>query len=383
MAADHKSIVSFIREIFRTKDFIPLHAPVFAGNEKKYVNDCIDSTFVSSVGKYVDEFESRIAKAAGTKYAVAVVNGTEALHVALLMVGVSRGDEVITQPLTFVATANAISYVGAAHVFLDVDKENLGLSPTALKNFLIENCEIKSNTCINKKTGRRVSACVPVHIFGHPARMQEIIEICSEWHIPVVEDAAEGVGSYYRGRPLGGFGILGTFSFNGNKTITCGGGGAIVTDNQELAKKAKHLTTTAKIPHRWEYSHDSIGFNYRLPNINAALACAQLEQLEEFVTNKRELASHYRDFFSKADLLFIDEPAESKSNFWLNAICFRDITERNAFLELSNASGVMTRPCWQLMNRLPMFKDSFCSDLSNSEWLEARLVNIPSSVRIK
>jgi perosamine synthetase len=383
MAADHKSIVSFIREIFRTKDFIPLHAPVFAGNEKKYVNDCIDSTFVSSVGKYVDEFESRIAKAAGTKHAVAVVNGTEALHIALLMVGVSRGDEVITQPLTFVATANAISYVGAAHVFLDVDKENLGLSPTALKNFLIEHCAIKSNTCINKKTGRRVSACVPVHIFGHPARIQEIIEICSEWHIPVVEDAAEGVGSYYRGRPLGGFGILGTFSFNGNKTITCGGGGAIVTDNQDLAKKAKHLTTTAKTPHRWEYSHDSIGFNYRLPNINAALACAQLEQLEEFVTNKRELASHYRDFFSKSDLLFVDEPAESKSNFWLNAVCFRDIADRNAFLELSNASGVMTRPCWQLMNRLPMFKDSFSSDLSNSEWLEARLVNIPSSVRIK
>ena len=382
MLNQFSSLVTFIREVFGTSEFIPLHAPVFAGNERNYVLDAIDSTFVSSVGKYVDQFEAEMARAAGTKYAVAVVNGTEALHIALRLAGVTAGDEVITQPLTFVATANAIQYLNAHHVFLDVDKLTLGLSPDALLAFLSKHCEKNGGECRNRTTGRRVAACVPVHIFGHAVRIDEIAEICRDWNLALIEDAAEAIGSSFKNKPMGGFGLLGTFSFNGNKTITCGGGGAIVTNDETLAKLGKHLTTTAKVPHKWEYAHDYTGYNYRLPNLNAALACAQLEQLSNFIRNKRDLAALYREHLQGSQALeFIDEPSNSKSNFWLNAVCLPDLESRNAFLDYTNSRGVMTRPCWQLMNRLPMYKSAFTGDLPNCEWLEARIVNIPSSFR--
>jgi len=378
-----QNIVDFIQKTFNTAEFIPLHEPRFTGNEKKYLNECIDSTFVSSVGKFVDEFEKQIAQFTGAKYAVATTNGTSALHISLLLAGVERGDEVITQPLTFIATCNAINYTGAASVFVDVDLDTMGLSPKSLKEFLNANCEIVNSTCRNKTSGKTIKACVPMHTFGHPCRIDEIKEICDAWHIALVEDAAESLGSYYKERHTGTFGLLGAISFNGNKIITSGGGGCIITNDETLAKKAKHITTTAKIPHRWEYSHDMIGYNYRLPNINAALLVAQLEQIENFLQNKRVLAKEYKNFFAACEnVRFIKEPQESLSNYWLNAIILKDKQERDRFLEFSNNSGVMTRPIWTLMNRLEMFKECQCGDLTNATYLEERVVNIPSSVRI-
>ncbi|MBW6489240.1 LegC family aminotransferase [Sulfurimonas sp.] len=377
-----QNIVDFIQKTFNTAEFIPLHEPRFIGNEKKYLNDCIDSTFVSSVGKYVDTFEKEFAKTVGSKYAVATVNGTAALHISLLLADVKSSDEVITQPLTFIATCNAISYCGAKPVFVDVDLETMGMSPASLENFLKENCEIKNNVCINKITDKTIKACVPMHTFGHPCKIDEIKEICDAWHIALVEDAAESLGSYYRERHTGTFGLLGAISFNGNKIITSGGGGCIITNDETLAKKAKHITTTAKIPHRWEYSHDMIGYNYRLPNINAALLVAQLEQLDKFLESKRELACGYEEFFKESDIKFIKEPQDSHSNYWLQAVLLKDKNQRDEFLEFSNNSGVMTRPIWTLMNRLEMFKECQCGDLSNATYLEDRVVNIPSSVRI-
>lgn len=378
-----QNIVDFIQKTFNTQEFIPLHEPRFIGNEKKYLNECIDSTFVSSVGKFVDEFEKKIAEFTGAKYAVATTNGTSALHISLLLVGVERGDEVITQPLTFIATCNAISFAGATSVFVDVDLDTMGLSPKSLKEFLSANCEIVNSTCRNKTSGKTIKACVPMHTFGHPCRIDEIKEICDIWHIALVEDAAESLGSYYKNRHTGTFGLLGAISFNGNKIITSGGGGCIITNDETLAKKAKHITTTAKIPHRWEYSHDMVGYNYRLPNINAALLVAQLEQLESFLQNKRVLADEYESFFTTCkNIEFVTEPKSSKSNYWLNAIILKDKKERDEFLEFSNNNGVMTRPIWTLMNRLEMFKECQCGDLSNATYLEDRVVNIPSSVRV-
>lgn len=378
-----QDIVSFIRDTFKTRDFIPLHAPVFVGREREYLNECIDSTFVSSVGKFVDRFEVEMARIAGTKFAIAVVNGTEALHVAMIVAGIERGDEVITQPLTFVATANAIAYAGAHHVFVDVDRDTLGLSAEALQRFLRENCEVRGDACFNRISGRRVRACIPVHIFGHACRIDQVLKVCEQWKIVVIEDSAEALGSSYQGKPLGSFGLLGTFSFNGNKTVTCGGGGAITTDNEALARRAKHLTTTAKVPHQWNYVHDEIGYNYRMPNLNAALACAQLECLDQFLENKRELAQLYKAYFGKIDIPFVVEPAECRSNYWLNAVMLPDRESRDGFLRETNAAGVMTRPAWQLMSRLPMFAGCQAGPLPNAEWLEERLVNIPSSVRLK
>lgn len=377
-----QNIVDFIKKTFSTAEFIPLHEPRFVGNEKKYLNECIDSTFVSSVGKFVDEFEKKIAEFTGAKYAVATTNGTSALHISLLLAGVERDDEVITQPLTFIATCNAISYTGATSVFVDVDLETMGLSPKSLKEFLNANCEIADNRCRNKTSGKTVKACVPMHTFGHPCRIDEIKEICDAWHIALIEDAAESLGSYYKDKHTGTFGLLGAISFNGNKIITSGGGGCIVTDDEALAKKAKHITTTAKIPHRWEYSHDMIGYNYRLPNLNAALLVAQLEELESFLQNKRALADEYREFFKDQNIGFAVEPKSSRSNYWLNAIVLKDREQRDEFLEFSNNNGVMTRPIWTLMNRLEMFKECQCGDLKNAAYLEDRVVNIPSSVRV-
>ncbi len=381
----YKDTVSFIRQTFGEEEkFIPLHEPLFIGNEKKYVLDAIDSTFVSSVGEYVNLFEEMMCEITGAKHAIAIVNGTNAIHLSLLLAGVQSGDEVLTQSLTFVATANAISYCNAIPHFVDVDKETLGLSPSLLKKYLEKIAVIKDGICYNKNTNKKIAACVPMHTFGLPLYIDELVDVCNEYNIPVVEDAAESIGSYYKGKHTGTFGLIGTFSFNGNKTITCGGGGAIITNDENLAKKAKHLTTQAKIPHKWEYKHDAIGYNYRMPNLNAAMACAQLEQLKSYVDNKRTLSNLYFDFFKNNDKIdLIREVNEAHANYWLNAVLLKDEAQRNEFLKFTNSKGVMTRPIWGLMNKLEMFKDCPKSDLTNAEWLENRVVNIPSSVRLK
>jgi len=377
-----ENFIHFVKDIYSTKELIPLHAPQFNGNEKKYLNECIDSTFVSSVGKFVDEFEEKIAKYTGARYAVATSNGTSALHISLLLANVTRNDEVITQPLTFVATCNAISYCGANPVFIDVDKETMGLSPLSLQVYLEKNAYIKNQQCVNNKTGKVIKACVPMHTFGQPCRIDEIKEICDKYHISLIEDAAESLGSFYKNKHTGTFGQMGVISFNGNKIITAGGGGCIITDDETLAKKAKHLTTTAKVPHKWKFVHDAIGFNYRMPNLNAALLVAQLEQLDGFLENKRLLANKYKEFFKKSDIVFVTELENSKSNYWLNAIILKDGQQRDLLLDEANSKGVMVRPIWVLMNKLPIFKNAQNGDLTNSEWLEQRVVNIPSSVTI-
>ena len=378
----YHEIVDFIKSLYPSENPVPLNAPRFLGNEKQYLCDCIDSTFVSSVGSYVNLFEKKFAEYVGSKVAVAVVNGTAALHIALKLSNVQCGDEVITQSLTFIATANAIKYCEANPIFIDVDLDTMGLSPTALQEFLSKYCIIVNNKCINTATGKNVKACVPMHTFGHPVKIDEIKTICDEWNIALVEDAAESLGSYYKGRHTGTFGKFGVFSFNGNKIVTSGGGGAIVTDDEELAKRAKHITTTAKIPHKWEFVHDMIGYNYRLPNINAALLCAQLEQLDNFLLNKRELAQKYEKFFSTLTSVspFFKEPLNSKSNYWLNSLILNDSKQRDDFLQYSNDNGVMTRPIWKLMNKLEMFKSCQTDGLKNAIYLEDRVVNIPSSV---
>lgn len=374
-------ILDLIRSVFK-KDKIPLHEPKFIGNEKAYLNECLDTGFVSSVGKFVDKFETEFAKIVGSKYAVATVNGTAALHIALKISGVKSGDLVLTQPLTFIATCNAISYLGAEPVFIDVDRDDLGLSPTALGRFLEENCEVKNGICLEKLSGKVVRACVPMHTFGFPCKIDEIKEICDAWSIALIEDAAESLGSYYKDRHAGVFGKLGAFSFNGNKIVTSGGGGAIVTNDENLAKYAKHITTTAKIPHPYEYRHDEIGYNYRMPNINAALLVAQLENLEIFLDSKRGLAAIYREFFAKfSNVKFIDEPQNTRANFWLNAVLFEDAQKRDRFLKLSNESGVFTRPIWRLMSELDMFKNCRRDSLENAKFLSERVVNLPSSAR--
>jgi len=377
-----KEIVTFIRQTFNEPQaFIPLHEPRFIGNEKKYLNECIDSTFVSSVGKFVDLFEDITAKYTGAKRAVVCVNGTEALHMALMLAGVKRNEEVITQPLTFIATANAISYTGASPVFIDVDRDTLGLSPGALGSFLDEYADVRNDGfTYNKKSGKRIAACLPVHIFGHPCRIDEIVNICNTYNIPVIEDAAESIGSLYKGQHTGTFGKLGILSYNGNKTITTGGGGMILTDDEALGKLAKHLTTQAKVPHAWEYVHDHTGYNYRMPNLNAALGVAQMETLDFFIAKKRELASHYKNFFGQLGLDFMTEPENAFSNYWLNAIILDSREERDRFLEYSNHQNVMTRPAWRLMNKLPMFENCQAFELENAGWLEDRIVNVPSSV---
>jgi aminotransferase in exopolysaccharide biosynthesis len=378
----YNDFFQLVRTHFGTDGFIPLHEPRFSDIDKRYVMDAIDSTFVSSVGEYVDRFEIELASYVGAKQAVVTVNGTSALHVALQLAGVQPGDEVLTQPLTFIATANAIAYNRADPVFLDVDRDTMGLSPDAVESFLGDHAERRDGGVYNQATGRRIAAILPMHTLGHPCRIEELAILADEWGLPVVEDAAEALGSKSGGRHCGTFGTLGIYSFNGNKTMTCGGGGAIVTNDGALAKKAKHLTTTAKIPHRWEFVHDEVGYNYRMPNLNAALACAQLLQLESILSDKRILADAYKAFFADlgwAD--FVDEPNGCASNFWLNAVVLNDGRERETFLEMSNSAGIMTRPLWKLMSDLPMFSTCQCDALDNARWLEERVVNIPSSAR--
>ncbi|KAF5073299.1 GDP-perosamine synthase [anaerobic digester metagenome] len=390
-----ENIIKFIRELYNQPEgFIPLHAPVFNGNEKRYLDECIDTTFVSSVGKFVDKFEEEIAKFTGATKAVSCVNGTNALHLALMLVGVERDTEVITQPLTFIATANAISYCGAKPVFLDVDMDTMGLSPESLRKWLEENVSLGQSNSLptNRITGKRITACVPMHTFGHPCRIDEIVDICNEFNIPVVEDAAESLGSYYKGKHTGTFGKVGVMSFNGNKILTTGGGGMLLFNDVELATRAKHLTTQAKVPHLWEFNHDAIGYNYRMPNINAALGLAQLELLPKFLQSKRKIAERYEQFFSShhriiasshQQITFVSEPSNSNSNYWLNCILFNSKEERNAFLKYSNDNGVMTRPTWTLMNELPMFANCQTDELKISKDIADRLVNLPSSAMHK
>ena len=375
----YQAVVDLVRAI-HGEGFIPLHRPVFEGNEKRYLVDCIDSNFVSSVGAKVTEFEQQVAAFTGSKYSIATVNGTAALHVALQLAGVGRGDEVISQALTFIATCNALSYAGAHPVFVDVDRDTLGMSPEALRRFLSTHAERRNGGCWNKGTGRRIAACVPMHTFGIPLRIAEIAAICAEWGIALVEDAAESLGSHVDGRHTGTFGLLATLSFNGNKVITTGGGGMIITDDEAIARRAKHLTTTAKVPHPYEFVHDEIGYNYRLPNLNAALGCAQMERLSEMLVIKAEVAQRYRDFFAGTDVRFVEPLPGDTANFWLNAIVLGSEAERDEFLAYTNARDVMTRPVWRLMSRLQMFKDCQHDGLENSQWLEARVVNLPSSV---
>ena len=378
----YSKTISFIKELYRDAEFVPLSVPKFIGNEKKYLEECIDTTFVSSVGKFVDRFEENMALYTGAKKAVVCVSGTNALHMALLLVGVERNDEVLTQALTFIATCNAISYLGAEPVFIDVDKATMGLSPDALKTWLSKNAQMVNGQCFNKHTGRRVKACVPMHTFGHPVRIEEIAAICAEWHIELVEDAAESIGSKYKGIHTGLFGKVGALSFNGNKTITTGGGGMLLFMDEELGALAKHLTTQAKVPHRWEFRHDHIGYNYRMPNINAAIGCAQLEHLDEFIIDKRETAKAYAVYFKDVEGIdFFVEPENAFSNYWLNAVILPNHEKQLEFLQETNDNGVMTRPIWELMNRLPMFEHCQHDDLKNTFWFADRVVNIPSSVR--
>ena len=374
-----KDVVALARKIFG-KDFVHLHRPVFEGNERQYLVDCIDSNFVSSVGAKVTEFEEKVAEFTGAKHAIATVNGTAALHVAIELSGVKPGDEVISQALTFIATCNAISYAGAKPLFIDVDLDTMGLSPTALKIFLESNAEKRVDGTFNKFSGNRISACVPMHTFGFPCRIAEIAEICADWDITLIEDAAESLGSFVGSRHTGTFASMATLSFNGNKVITTGGGGMIITDDSELAKRAKYITTTAKVLHPYEFVHDEIGYNYRLPNLNAVLGCAQMERLEEFLTIKAELAYQWDVFFHDRDVDFVKAINGNNANHWLNAIIFDSKLDRDEFLKITNDNNVMTRPIWTLMSKLPMFKDCQTDGLKNSLWLEDRVVNIPSSV---
>lgn len=375
-------LFQFIRKWYNTDEVIPLHEPRFSDLDRKYVLDAIDSHYVSSIGQYVERFEGQLATYVGAKHAIVTVNGTAALQVALRLAGVNTDDEVITQPLTFIATANAITYNNAHPVFVDVDRKNMGLNPLALKAFLDEFAERNKDTVYNRSSNRRIAAIVPMHTFGHPCDMSGLMEVADEWAIPVVEDAAEAMGSFIEGSHCGTLGKMGVFSFNGNKTITCGGGGAIVTGDDRLAERAKHLTTTAKVAHAWEYVHNETGYNYRMPNLNAALAVAQLEQLERFLIDKRRLSSAYASFFNDVDWGdFILEPDACQSNYWLNAVVVLNEDLRNKLLRTSNAAGIMTRPVWRLLSDLALFKHCQTDSLKNSKWLQQRVVNLPSSAR--
>lgn len=372
-------LVAFIRDIYKTNGVIPLHAPVFSEKERINVTDTIESSFVSSVGNYVGEFERRIEVFTGSTRAVATVNGTAALHAALYMAGIKRNDLVITQALTFVATCNALYHMGAQPVFVDVSKTSLSLCPRAVEAYLQEHAVLTELGCYHKRTGQRIKAVVPMHTFGHPAELDELLLLCQQWHLILIEDAAESLGSFYKGQHTGTVGEFGTLSFNGNKIITTGGGGMVLCQRVEQGVHTRHVTTTAKVPHPYEFFHDEPGFNYRLPNLNAALGCAQMEALPTFLKQKRALAHHYATFFRGQDCQFVREPGYASSNYWLNAIICESETQRDALLTETNASGVMTRPVWKLMHRLPMFAGALRGELKVSEWLESRVINLPSS----
>ncbi len=377
-------LVAFIKNLYSGQKFIPLHIPYFDALDKKYINECLDSTFVSSIGHYTNLMEEKICGFTKSKYAIVTVNGTAALHIALILAGVTPGTEVITQATTFVATPNAIAYCYAYPTFLDCEKERFGLDPTALELFLQKECIKNSKGQVkNKNTGRIISACIPMHTFGHPVDIQKICEICDKWNIPVIEDSAESLGSFVKDKHTGTFGMLGVLSFNGNKTITTGGGGIILTQSNELANRAKHLTTTAKRPDLYEYFHDELGYNYRMPNLNAAMGCAQLDKLNEILISKREVAEKYIEFASNTGLKIVKEQEGCTANYWLNTFILDDKKQKKQFLEYTNANGVMTRPLWQLPLNFPMFKKCFHDSLENSKWCYERIINVPSSARLK
>ncbi len=375
-----EDFIEFVRSLYNNYDYIPLHQPSFQGNEIMYLNECINSTFVSSVGKYVDEFEKSFANFVGSKYAVAVVNGTSALHVALKLMGVDHNSDVITQPLSFVATCNAISYCGAHPIFIDVDISTLGMCSESLNNYLKKCTYFRNGILYSKYSRRKISAVLPMHTFGYPCEIDKIYDICKEYNLPLIEDSAESVGSFFKGSHTGTFGDIGVFSFNGNKIITTGGGGMIVTNNSEIARKAKHISTTSKVKHPFKFIHDEIGFNYRLPNINAAIGCAQMENLTEILIKKEELFNKYSQFFSQTEYNYFISSSDCQPNYWLNTILVDNKTKRDRFLIKTNESGIMTRPAWTLLNNLDIYKNSETFKLSNSEWLENRLINIPSSI---
>ena len=379
-----KGIEQFIRATFNTKAPIGLHEPKFIGREKEYLNQCIDSTFVSYVGEFVGKFEQSLSEFTGSKYVVATANGTLALHLALLVAGVEAGDEVLTQGLSFVATANSIAYCKANIVFLDVDRETFGLSYVILKDFLEKNAEVKNGICYNKNSKNKIKACVPVHVFGHPiSALDKMAKLCREFHIKLIEDAAESLGSFYKNKHTGTFGDLATLSFNGNKIVTTGGGGAVLTNDQNIYEKVKHLSTTAKVPHRWEFFHDQVGYNYRMPNVNAAVGLAQMECLPSFLQDKRELTEKYATFFRDLGICFFTEKEDVRSNYWLNSLILEDKAERDQMLTFLNDLGIMCRPIWQPLYTLPAFKEAkHGSSLENVALLADRVVNIPSSVRI-
>ena len=373
------NIVKFIRDTYKTSEFIALHEPSFDGNELSYITEAIKSTYVSSVGKFVGEFEREIEIYTDSPRAISTVNGTAALHAALHVAGVKSGDVVITQALTFVATCNVIHHMGAESVFVDVSKKTMGLCPYALEIFLEENAVIREEETFLKSSNKKIKAVVPMHTYGHPVELDELVLICDKWNLVLVEDAAESLGSFYKGRHTGTFGKFGAISFNGNKIITTGGGGMVLCSSEDGGHRVKHITTTAKAPHPYEFYHDEAGFNYRMPNLNAALGYGQLEVLGNHLRKKRQLAEHYKQFFQGSDYGFFDEPAGAKSNFWLNTVLCTDLAARDEFIKGTNSLGIMTRPIWQLMHRLPMFQNAQRGSLENSEWFEARAVNIPSS----
>lgn len=379
-SGDFGAVVDLVRDIYGEGD-VPLHRPVFAGDEREALVRCIDSNFVSSVGPEVTAFETGIARFTGARFAVATVNGTAALHMALLVAGVARGDEVLTQSLTFVATCNAIHYCGARPVFLDVDPQTLGMDPAALRRFLETEVERRGGQASNRRTGARIAACLPMHTFGQPCRIAELAELCEAHGIVLVEDAAESLGSYVGARHTGTFGRLGTLSFNGNKVITTGGGGMVLTDDPALAERARHLSTTAKRPHPYEFFHDEVGYNYRMPNLNATLGCSQLRMLDWMLEEKRRVAERYAAFFaSTPDIEYLGPVPGTRPNHWLNAIALRDAEARDAFLQYTNARGVMTRPVWRLMPQLPMYADCQNDGSAHALAVQDRLVNLPSSV---
>ncbi len=378
----YSKIVAFIKELYPDRNPVLLHCPEFLGNEKKYLAECIDTKYVSYVGRFVADMENNIKEITGVKYAVAMVNGTAALHMVFLAAGIKQGDEIITQSLSFAATAAAIAHAGGTPVFIDVDRETMGMSPESLRSFLETYAEVKNGICFNKKTGNKIMAAVPMHTFGHPVKIDEIKKICEEFSVLMIEDSAESLGSTYRNKHTGSFGAAGILSFNGNKLVTTGGGGMVITDDEHIAERVRYLSTTAKRPHRWEFYHDEVGYNLRMPSLNAAVGLAQLEYFDKSLENKRETARLYKQFFAGLNIPFITEPTESRSNYWLNAILLENKKQRDEFLEYTNDNGIQTRPAWTLLHRLPPYKNCIHTEMKNAEYFEERLVNIPSSLRI-
>ena len=378
----YDSFIRFVRELYQTNEDIQLHVPVLTDGDKTAVCDVIDSTFVSSVSAYVGKFEQRLCDFTRSPYAVSVVNGTAGLHLALHLSGVKRDTEVITQSFSFVATGNAVLYTGATPVFVDISSDTLGMSPTALSNFLEEHAESREDGTYNKLTGRCIRACVPMHTFGHPCEIDKIIDICKQWRIVVIEDAAEALGSFYNNIHCGCFAKQGVLSFNGNKTITTGGGGAILLDSSIAAERSRHLSTTAKKPHAWEFVHDRLGFNYRLPGLNAALGYSQMDSLEGLLKEKRRIALSYKEWANDNGFDFVTEPRNAQSNFWLNTLLMENKQQRDAFLKYTNQRGIMTRPPWNPLHTLPCFAKCVCGDLTITRDLADRAVNVPSSPRM-